>query len=222
MGGGPKLFETPAPAPISPEVTTEYKDLISGQGLETIGKTLKPQEATQLDYKGGDPTELGYSVDFDAKRMADVLEAGRRRQTERGRTNVLGAFAGMGLRASSSAVQGMVDYEAQVARDYLSQLQQLELGLVPHRLAEAGARAGLEEAEKGRGFQALLTQADLTEAGRARDVHLGYTWLAALADMGMSYYSTKALVNTPSILQQIMGGAQAAADIASVYVAGKP
>ena len=133
MGGGPKLFDTPPPAPLFQKQTEQFKGAVSGQGLETIGKTLKPQEATQLDYKGGDPTELGYSVDFDAKRMADVLEA-----------------------------------------------------------------------------------------GRARDVHLGYTWLAALADMGMSYYSTKALVNTPSILQQIMGGAQAAADIASVYVAGKP
>ncbi len=239
MGGGPKLFETPPPAPLFPNVTNEYKDVTSGQGLESINQILRPggqgvtgRETTQLDYKGGAPTDFGYSVDVDAKRIADVLEAGRRRQVDRGRSNVLESFGQMGLRSSSPAVQGMVDYEAQVARDYLGELQRLELGLVPHKLTEASERAGLAEAEKDRGFQALLTQAGLTEQGtvdranlaeasKGRELNVAFTWLAALADMGMSFYSTKALINTPSILQQIMGGAQAAADIASVYVAGK-
>ena len=211
MGGGPELFDVPPPKPMFPGATKEYKNLVSGQGLETIGKTLRPGEATELGYT---PDESGYSVDFDAKRMADVLEAGRSRQVARGRSNVLESFGQMGLRSSSPAVQGLVDYEAEVAKTYLGELQRLELGLVPLRLEES-------EAEKTRGFQALLAQAGLTEAGKIRDVNIGFTWLAALSDMGLSFYSSKALVNRPSILQQIMGGAQAAMDIASTYLSFK-
>ncbi len=210
--GKPTLMNLPPPRPINQEVTSGYFDLLKeiGPQAQAIFNKAGTPVATGGETPSGGVTNLNYDPNLNLGRAQQISQAAGQRQTDIGRENILGSFAGMGLRASSAAVTGVRQFESQVARDQLNTLQQLQLGFEPLRLQAAQVQAGFAESERERGFKAGETARERTrltgEAARGREMLTAITWQAMIQDMAQSYYQSATIVqggqsNIPGIVQ---------------------
>jgi hypothetical protein len=98
--GGPKVTQTPAPAPLFPGVSNTFVNALQSSGITgTSFGTLNQAAATGL------PTDVGPAF--------EALKASMARGTDEARTNLKEKYGFSGLSGGSDLEKGAVDFEAQ-------------------------------------------------------------------------------------------------------------
>lgn len=132
MSPSAKLINTPPPGNTYPGVAQSFQSMLQTQGPQA-GQTLGEAMKTGL------PTDVGPAF--------QAMLTSQKGRVDQGRQNVLESFGQMGMRHSSNAIQGAVNYESQTNKDFAQILadyvRQASEGAAGRKIQASGITASM-------------------------------------------------------------------------------